>query len=712
MSGYIGTQPVPQATQTRQAFTATASQTSFATAGFTPQFVDVYLNGIKLAAEDYVAENGSDIVLTTGAALDDTLEVVAYTAFEVGNAATAAQGSLADAAVQPNDSPTFGSVTATSFIGDGSSLTGMSSAADKLTLEPAATVTSNNISSTNVTVTGTPFSFTSNFNVGQDKIRTAMFAATNLSSLVTAVGEVHDFVLNGNVHTATITSYFAASYLTEIVFSTVPDFTGTSLTSFEVLIPANTFTTSTPLTAGVEYFTNARTLFTGDGTSSYNVANATTLTDVYERYTPLIEGSPVSYLDNFNGDLTPDFGYLDNTTALTTRYKEDNPSFYYTAGDRSVDLSFSDSAPVVHSSGQVLSTDRKGASAPHSFAAGYNPVSSGYYSVSMGYENVAYGTGSTALGYDTLSTQLSTLSAGYGTMAAMQWSTCLGRNGSTGNATYTLLGVAYSANPFNRSPSAVLDVNLVFKVNHQGNGYFDGSADVANADYAEYFESFDGTPLERGYFVSFVEGSDCVSYGNDNIVGIVSAAPAVVGDSQSLHYRGKYKKDEFETYIREPVTVTEELINISVRENGTHWVLEAGPLPEDAETFLVEIIDTLTQEVLETITDETDLRRLPAYPHPVEVSASYTHTLIDKVLSPEFDEEQHYVPRSDRPEWSPIGILGKLWVHVAAGEVVAVGDYITSDTGGKAVKCLRSDANSYRVTSVNTEYNLVKVFYK
>ena len=41
--------------------------------------------------------------------------------------ATAAQGALADSAVQPNDSPTFGAVTATSFSGDGSALTGVSS---------------------------------------------------------------------------------------------------------------------------------------------------------------------------------------------------------------------------------------------------------------------------------------------------------------------------------------------------------------------------------------------------------------------------------------------------------------------------------------------------------------------------------------------------------------------------------------------------------
>ena len=125
MSGYIGTQPVPQATQTRDAFTCTAGQTSFATSGYTPNFLDVYLNGVKLAAADYTASNSVDVVLAVGAALNDILEVVAYTTFEVVIAATAAQGVLADSAVQPNDSPTFGTVTATSFAGDGSNLTGI-----------------------------------------------------------------------------------------------------------------------------------------------------------------------------------------------------------------------------------------------------------------------------------------------------------------------------------------------------------------------------------------------------------------------------------------------------------------------------------------------------------------------------------------------------------------------------------------------------------
>ena len=81
MSGYIGTAPVPQATQTRDSFTATSGQTSFATGGYTPNFLDVYLNGVKLAAADYTATNGSDVVLASGAATGDILEVVAFTTF-------------------------------------------------------------------------------------------------------------------------------------------------------------------------------------------------------------------------------------------------------------------------------------------------------------------------------------------------------------------------------------------------------------------------------------------------------------------------------------------------------------------------------------------------------------------------------------------------------------------------------------------------------
>ena len=85
MSGYIGSTPVPQATQHRESFTATAGQTSFATAGYTPQFVDVYLNGSHLSPADFVATNGSDVVLVVAASADDICDIISYSPFEVNS---------------------------------------------------------------------------------------------------------------------------------------------------------------------------------------------------------------------------------------------------------------------------------------------------------------------------------------------------------------------------------------------------------------------------------------------------------------------------------------------------------------------------------------------------------------------------------------------------------------------------------------------------
>jgi hypothetical protein len=87
MSGYIGPAPVPQATQTRQTFTATSGQTSFATAGYTAGFVDVYMNGVRLVdGTDFTATNGSDVVLTSGAAAGDIIDVLMFTAVDLATA--------------------------------------------------------------------------------------------------------------------------------------------------------------------------------------------------------------------------------------------------------------------------------------------------------------------------------------------------------------------------------------------------------------------------------------------------------------------------------------------------------------------------------------------------------------------------------------------------------------------------------------------------
>jgi hypothetical protein len=76
-------------TSSRGSFTATAGQTSFATTGYDSGYIDVYLNGVKLIlSTDFTATDGVNFVLTTGAALNDTLDYVAYGTFNLADVYT------------------------------------------------------------------------------------------------------------------------------------------------------------------------------------------------------------------------------------------------------------------------------------------------------------------------------------------------------------------------------------------------------------------------------------------------------------------------------------------------------------------------------------------------------------------------------------------------------------------------------------------------
>ena len=66
-----------QFTRGTSTFTATAGQTSFSV-NYTPNFIDVFLNGVKLTSSEFTATNGTSIVLTDAAFVDDIIDVVVF----------------------------------------------------------------------------------------------------------------------------------------------------------------------------------------------------------------------------------------------------------------------------------------------------------------------------------------------------------------------------------------------------------------------------------------------------------------------------------------------------------------------------------------------------------------------------------------------------------------------------------------------------------
>jgi len=80
------------ATRTEFVYTATAGQTSFSgndgnsnSLAYTAGQIDVFLNGVRLAAADYTATNGTAVVLGVGAEASDTLNINAFGTFSVAD---------------------------------------------------------------------------------------------------------------------------------------------------------------------------------------------------------------------------------------------------------------------------------------------------------------------------------------------------------------------------------------------------------------------------------------------------------------------------------------------------------------------------------------------------------------------------------------------------------------------------------------------------
>ena len=147
--GYIGRNPANSSTViARQSFSPTGIQTDFTfAAGYEIGYVDLYLNGARLVeGQDFSATDGSTVGLTTNAVNGDVLEVVAFKAFNATSVSAAAGNFTVGGTLDVTGATSIGGnttvgtgitldtngnvnvsgvLTAGSFYGDGTNLTGV-----------------------------------------------------------------------------------------------------------------------------------------------------------------------------------------------------------------------------------------------------------------------------------------------------------------------------------------------------------------------------------------------------------------------------------------------------------------------------------------------------------------------------------------------------------------------------------------------------------
>lgn len=124
--GTIGGTSIGSSLQTRYSYTATSGQTTFSATYYAP-YVDVYINGLRLSSgNDYTASDGNTVVLTSGAILNDLVEIVGLTSY-VSNAPIITGGTIDNSAIGTTTASTVRGTTITAttqFTGPGTGLTG------------------------------------------------------------------------------------------------------------------------------------------------------------------------------------------------------------------------------------------------------------------------------------------------------------------------------------------------------------------------------------------------------------------------------------------------------------------------------------------------------------------------------------------------------------------------------------------------------------
>jgi hypothetical protein len=174
----------------------------------------------------------------------------------------------------------------------------------------------------------------------------------------------------------------------------------------------------------------------------------------------------------------------------------------------------------------------------------------------------------------------------------------------------------------------------VFGVSNTGRVFADGGYGGGQADYAEMFEWLDGNPdAEDRTGLAVAMSGEKIYVANEetpeaDIIGIVSANPVVLGNNPMLNWHGRWLRDDLNRYQME------EFEAWTWREEGkTH------------EPRVVDVNDIDESEVPENAVKITAKRR---------------------VLNPQYDpsRENEYIARSERPEWSAVGLLGRLRLRV------------------------------------------------
>jgi hypothetical protein len=339
-------------------------------------------------------------------------------------------------------------------------------------------------------------------------------------------------------------------------------------------------------------------------------------------------------------------------------------------------------------------------------AIGYKTTASGTYSIAIGYMTGATKTWGCAMGYSCNADAQESVSMGVGNRASGLESSAMGRfclasgnyssafgygaeatgymQASTGQwgTNYTNTSLSTTDPIFTIGNGTESASSNAFRVTQAGRVYAKGAYSSSGADYAEMFEWEDGNIEDEdrvGYFVS-LEGNYIrkANSNDDYILGIVSANPSVIGDNPEA-WSNKYLTDEWGRALTEWIEVEHSEISKAIDSDSEERTNEELSQISDNE------IENLSDKILDTSLEE------------------------HFIINPKYDASRQgsYIERSRRPEWAPVGMMGKLLVRDDG--TCKVGKFCKPNDEGIAT--LTEGKDGYYVMDRINE-NIIKVLFR
>lgn len=208
--------------------------------------------------------------------------------------------------------------------------------------------------------------------------------------------------------------------------------------------------------------------------------------------------------------------------------------------------------------------------------------------------------------------------------------------------------------------------------------------------YAEYFEWLvePVKPEENiGKFVELVGDKIQLATSNQNAIGVVLGKNydiGFVGNDYEIYWPLSNLRDEFNGVIPQQ-SIQQQTLQI-LREHDIIMTLELDIILETLDN--AALIEAIRETPLfTTIQNDTDCTNI-LVPLPAENKSAIIRTMENFIpvrtttTNPEYNPTIIYEPRSSRPEWSPIALLGQ--IRVRDDGTAVVGSKVDSNAAGIA----------------------------